>query len=124
MAIGAKAGLILVVDDYEEVRELTAEVLVGAGYAVVAVADANQALEEARRSAKDLRLVVTDLNMPGMLGSELASAIRAFCPGVRVLYISGDLSVPDIAAGELLLKPFTASELLSQVDSAMTAAED
>src|SRR6185295_19293499 len=105
MSEGAAGGQILVVDDYEEVRELTVEVLAGAGYAVVAVGDASAALAEVKRTGSQIRLLVTDLNLGGMSGIELAQEVRRLRPGLPVLYISGEAAGSIIQPDELILKP-------------------
>src|SRR6266511_5289218 len=57
---------VLVVDDEEEVRTLTARMLAAGGYCVITAAGALQALQLAESAT--VRLVVTDLRMPGMSG--------------------------------------------------------
>ena len=108
------SGLILVVDDYDDLRELTTDLLTDAGYTVVAVANAAGALEAASHSPNRFRLLVTDVNLGGMSGVELAHELRRLSPGLPVLYVSGE-PVTGIPAEELLLKPFGLAEFSAKV---------
>jgi CheY-like chemotaxis protein len=78
---------VLVVDDEEETRNLTARMLAAAGYRVITAAGALQALQLAERAT--VRLVVTDLRMPGTSGEELAEHLRRRTPELPVLFMSG-----------------------------------
>ncbi len=109
-----ESGWVLVVDDYEAVRELTADLLTYAGYEVVAVSSASAALEAASRSPDKFQLLVTDVNLGGMSGVELASALHQLSPGLPVLYLSGEPAA-GIGADELLLKPFQLAEFEAKV---------
>ncbi|HXG01832.1 MAG TPA: response regulator [Candidatus Binatia bacterium] len=82
---------VLVVDDEAEVRQAIAELLMEEGHEVTVAADAAEALSRLRTGpAPDL--VLTDLRMPGMSGWELATAVKASYPGVRVGLITGCLA--------------------------------
>jgi PAS domain S-box-containing protein len=104
-------GTVLLVDDEEAVRMSTADMLADLGYAVVEAASTEEAL---RRLEEGLRidLLVTDHLMPGLTGVDLARAVLARRPGVRVLIISGFAEVegidPDLPR---LTKPFRQAEL-------------
>jgi DNA-binding response OmpR family regulator len=65
---------ILVVDDERDIVELVRYNLVQAGYRVSAAADGQQALEMVRRDRPDL--VVLDLMLPLMSGTEVARLLR------------------------------------------------
>lgn len=112
---------VLAVDDDPMVRDVTARALASGGYRVLVAAGGAEALELAARLDQPLHLVVTDVVMPGMEGRALAQELRRLRPGLRVLYVSGypqDVishhGVLDSGI-ELLLKPFSASALLSRV---------
>ncbi len=112
---------VLLVEDDELLRELTANLLRSGGYTVEEAADANSALEIVKRSGSSVQLVLTDVIMPGMSGGELIARLRAIQPGLAVLFMSGyasDLIAhAGIAEPEKLLiqKPFTKRTLLTQV---------
>ena len=113
------AERILLVDDNELVRGMALEVLVDAGYEVVACTDAAEALQAAAQRGFDLLL--TDVGLPGISGRELADRVRERHPGTAVLFVTGYAeNAQDRQAflGErmdLLLKPFNLNELLRAV---------
>jgi PAS domain S-box-containing protein len=112
---------VLLVEDEEDVRELTSEILQRVGYTVLETGDPLEALTVAERRGGAIDLLVTDMVMPAMGGSELAERLRATCPGLRVLYMSGyakDMNVPGGADGpgsRFLQKPFTPQDLARKV---------
>lgn len=113
------AGVVLVVDDDELVRELVVGVLRQAGYVALPAADAREADACATLHAVDLLL--TDLALPDGSGLELAAHLVARRPGLPVLLMTGaaeDVSACEGMAGaqvDLLAKPFTPDELLRSV---------
>src|SRR6185436_10805232 len=86
-AIGGET--VLLVEDEELVRELVHDFLVSAGYDVLEARDAEEALGIAASTDSTIDLVVTDVVLPGMNGSELAAKLRELSPRIRVLYVSG-----------------------------------
>jgi PAS domain S-box-containing protein len=115
---------VLVVEDQEELRRLVVAVLEGAGYDV-SDAQAEDVLKDLD-DAVPVDLLVTDVVMPGISGPQLADTITTTWPGTRVLFISGytggmlrshGLSDTDVP---LLVKPFTAAQLLDSVAEALT----
>lgn len=111
------APRILVVDDEEEVRRLVAESLEELGYRVHAVADAEAALE-ALAGESDFALMMTDVQMPGGSGLDLAARVRVGWPRVRVLLVSGYF-VPEGTPRPFLRKPFDTKELAAAVQAAL-----
>ncbi len=119
---GAGESLLLV-DDNSSFRHATAALLEGLGYRVEAVADGEQALLAIDRLA-GLRLVLTDVVMPGLDGTEL---LRQLDPrsGVRLIFISGHSASElerrgfSVAQGQLLKKPFSAVALARMVHQAL-----
>jgi two-component system, chemotaxis family, sensor kinase CheA len=75
MNVAVKARTLLFVDDSAFFRNMLTPVLKAAGYNVMAVARAEDALE-CLRDGKSIDVVVTDIEMPGMNGYELAEAVR------------------------------------------------
>jgi two-component system, cell cycle response regulator DivK len=67
--------LVLVVDDFEDAREMLREFLKGVGYRAVEAASGYEALEKANRL--DPAIILLDLAMPGMSGFEVARRLRA-----------------------------------------------
>lgn len=112
---------ILLAEDEEVVRAITERILRGAGYAVIPARDADEALAMWQQHAPNIRLLVTDVVMPGMDGVELATRIRETRPDLPVLFVSGytrertlplDLEEP---VTRFLQKPFTIDALVFAV---------
>jgi PAS domain S-box-containing protein len=107
---------ILVVDDDDGVRPVTADVLRGLGYDVVeaASAEAAEALALAEGAAP-VDMLVTDVVMGGAPGPVLAARLRAERPGLPVLYITGYPGRHDVSDAPVLRKPFTDADLAEAV---------
>ena len=122
--------LILVVDDEEPVREFTARILTDYGYRAVTACDGADAIAVFAPRAAEVRLLLTDLQMPMLSGAALAVALRRLQTGLPVVAMSGldsDGSALDKDfAAAFLAKPFQAETLLSIVrrtlDEARTPA--
>ena len=80
---------ILLAEDDEELRTLTARVLTARGYRVLQAADGAEALRVAEEHRGALDLLTTDMVMPSMGGHDLAHELAARRPGLKVLYMSG-----------------------------------
>jgi PAS domain S-box-containing protein len=113
--------VVLVVDDDEQLRRLTARILSTNGYAVLEASDGADALEKFRQADPRPAMIVTDVAMPRMTGTELAERIAAGEPETRVVFMSG--YAEDLEAlgddAPLVAKPFSADVLLSAVSEAL-----
>ena len=107
---------ILVVDDNHEVRALTRRFLEIAGYQIYEAADGLQALHLLADTAL-VDAVVTDLEMPGMNGRQLAARLTIVSPDLPVLFITGSdwYTASSELPGPLLAKPFSLEQLTSAV---------
>jgi signal transduction histidine kinase/CheY-like chemotaxis protein len=118
-------GLVLVVDDDADVREVIVRKLTAAGFQVVTAADGAQAVAAFKANRGAIRLVVLDMSMPVMGGADCFRALRAIDPTVRVLLVSGYTAEEDaracLAGGALglLAKPFTSAQLACAVRQAI-----
>ncbi len=113
--------LILVVDDDASVREVTTVILAHHGYRVLGAGDGAEAVALLAPRSAEVSLVITDLQMPHLDGAALASVVLRLNPAMPILAISGMGSGRSAAsskrfAGDFLLKPFKAGELLATVD--------
>jgi len=112
---------VLVVEDEPGVRELAIRALRGGRYRVLSAAGGPEALELAARTSEPIHLLVTDVVMPGLSGKQVADALVAQRPGLRVLYVSGYTENTIVHHGVLdagvhfLSKPFTPGSLLEKV---------
>ena len=118
--------LILVVDDEEPVREITAEILTSHGYRVVTACDGADAIAVFMTRAGEVRLLLTDLQMPMLGGPALAGALRRVNPGLPIVAMSGAGSKGSAAhegfTRAFLAKPFQAETLLAIVRRTLDAA--
>lgn len=112
---------ILLVDDEEVIRLLAMDILEDAGYGVWAVENGEDALAYFAENWPDVDLVILDLFLPGLSGSELFYALRGINPSVRVLLFSGyemDEPIQELVSRggvEFLKKPISVRQLLDRV---------
>ena len=112
---------VLVVDDEELVRRLTARLLRRQGYDVLEAEGPLAALALLQSSTRHIALLVTDVVMPEMSGVELATRARQLHPDLAVVFMSGyepGLMDPDTAR-QVLQKPFTPPQLVRAVKLAL-----
>ncbi len=116
---------VLLVEDEEPLRQLARTCLETGGYKVLSVPNGQAALDLLEENPETVDLLLTDVIMPGMSGSELADIVTKLRPGIKVLFMSGytnDLIAQYgvLDSGTLLLeKPFTLYSLLDKVDTAL-----
>ncbi len=120
---------ILLVEDESRVRALAAQVLRAQGYHVVEAADGDEAVRVASsRDRGELHLLVTDMLMPRMRGSEVATRVRLTHPQIKVLFISGYADLAGLAPRvdettvPFLAKPFTPAALARRVREVLDTA--
>ena len=112
---------ILVLEDEESLREVTCEMLTGAGYSVLQAGRGGQAIALARQYVRPIHLMISDVILPDISGPSAVSAVQASHPETKVLFVSGyaegSLVQKVIEAGAILLeKPVSRSDLLREVD--------
>jgi DNA-binding NtrC family response regulator len=114
------SGAILVVDDDAEMRELVQDVLKDRGHQVATAVDGQEALK--RLAEHECAVVVTDLRMKGMQGTELLTEIQRLYPDIGVILMTGFGSVDNAVeamkrgASDYLTKPMTNDELVRVVE--------
>lgn len=93
MAIGMGKGRILVMDDEEDIRDITSRILKKIGYESAAASDGNEAIkmyQEAKESGKEFDAVIMDLTIPGgMGGKEAIKKLLEYDPKAKVIVASG-----------------------------------
>lgn len=114
---------ILLVEDEAEVRRVLHQILVGRGYRVIQAESGDEALAMARMFRGPIHLLLTDVTMPQMKGTELANRLVSERPQTRVLFMSGynDESLP--AEETILQKPFAAQTLTQTIRSILDAED-
>lgn len=116
---------VLIVEDVDELRTLFATLLELEGYRVFQASDGFQGLESLKANGADIKMVITDLNLPRGGGIELIGKARILNPAVKIIGTSG-LSgdrvrqmVMDAGAHAFIPKPFQAKDALLTVRQVM-----
>lgn len=114
---------MLIVEDEEEVRSVTADILQEQGYDVLSAGDGHEALQVAGASPK-VDLLLADVVMPGLTGPELAGELTRTRDDLKVVFMTGYSALPgrprpvDLRY-PTLTKPFTREELVTAVGDAL-----
>ena len=112
---------VLLVEDDALIRMSTADILEEAGFVVVDAASAEEAMAALQTAPVDV--LVTDVNLPGASGSDLAKRARILRPQVAVVFATGDTSSVSAEPGTIVLaKPFGAEDLLSALERSKASA--
>jgi CheY-like chemotaxis protein len=117
---------ILLVDDDDPVREVTAAILEDLGYGVAEAGGGAAALDMLERGLR-ADLLMVDYSMPGMNGAVLAQEIRRRWPALPVLLVTGYADKAALeAVGEerVVLKPFRNEDLARKIRTALGAGEN
>jgi DNA-binding NtrC family response regulator len=120
--MGPRKPVVYVVDDERIIAETLAMILNQAGFIAFAFESPRQALDAAGQDAKP-DLLITDVMMPEMTGTDLAIQFRRTYPECKVLLFSGQAATANLleaarAQGyefDLLTKPIHPSDLLAKV---------
>lgn len=83
------SGKVMLVDDEEQVVQVTGEILKNLGYEVVGTKSPEEALELFSASPQDFDLVLTDLTMPGLTGLELSTRIKCIRADIPIVLFTG-----------------------------------
>ncbi len=119
---------LLVVDDDEMIRTLAVMTLEGLGYRVLNAGTGRQGLDCFLTEHATVKLALVDLMLPDIPGDEVISSIRRVTPGICVVVTSGHDMGRDpaifkrIAADDVIVKPFTISDLAFSVRGALDRA--
>ncbi|MEI6244042.1 MAG: response regulator [Acidobacteriota bacterium] len=114
-AIPSDAAVILLVEDEPAVRGLFALSLRKQGYFVLEASNGAEALAVVEQAGR-VDLVVTDVMMPIMKGTELATRLRETYPQLRFIFVSGYVVHDHLGPNSVLLqKPFVRQDLVKKV---------
>jgi signal transduction histidine kinase/ActR/RegA family two-component response regulator len=112
---------ILIVDDDDDVRVVTAATIQELGYDVVSVATAQSAIDELAKEHFDL--LITDVAMPRMTGVELARRVRSTNSRLPIIFSSGYADVKtfgeELSEEVVLKKPFRVAEIARRIEAAL-----
>ena len=127
MDIPRKGRCILVAEDDAILRYTLVRTLTRHGYHPLEAADGAQALQIAEKHEGPIDLLITNVAMPRVGGTELARTLKQQRPEMRVLIVSGfhkAVFPPDVLEfAEALLKPVEPNDLVAQVDQLLGTAE-
>lgn len=124
---------ILLVEDEKPMLRMTTLMLERLGYRILAAETPNDAIHLAKKYSGEIRLLMTDVIMPGMNGRELSELLQARYPDMKILFVSGYTA--DVIAHRGMLdhgvkfiqKPFSKKDLAVKVreslDSVSTLSE-
>jgi len=114
-------SVVLVIDDEDQVRMVTAQMLQRSGFEVLTANAGSDGIELFQRYAGTITCVLLDMTMPGISGEAVFRAIRRIKPDARILLISGHSEQTVVShfveqqRVRFLQKPFTSQTLLQQV---------
>jgi CheY-like chemotaxis protein len=120
------SGVVLLTEDEDAIRALSRRILEREGYTVLEARDGREAIRVAAGYPSRIDLLVTDMVMPNVGGTELFAHLRILRPDLRVLFVSGYTDDDIIrrglkdAASAFLQKPFTARALATAARTALT----
>jgi DNA-binding NtrC family response regulator len=120
MAPTESKGMILVVDDEPSICELMKAYLEVEGFDVITATNGLDGLTRFKENESNIRMVVTDLDMPAMNGSDMIRQMYRIAPTIKIIVASGQ-SLLYVMANEpregtsCLQKPYTARELRDAV---------
>ena len=113
--------LILVVDDEENIREITGATLEKFGYRVLTATDGTDALAAFTERRAEIALVLTDMMMPFMDGAATIRALRKLDPALKIIAASGlntngqSADMQTLNVNAFLAKPYTTEKLLNTI---------
>jgi PAS domain S-box-containing protein len=123
--VAASGKVILLVEDEAVLLKMTARMLEGLGYTVIAALTPGEAIRLARESQERIDLLMTDVVMPEMNGRDLAGNIISLYPDIKRLFMSGYTANVIAHHGVLdqgvhfLQKPFSMQQLAAKVRDAL-----
>jgi CheY-like chemotaxis protein len=116
-----KGAIVLLVDDDNTVREVTASILRELGYVVLEVGSGGAALDLLDGDT-NVDLALLDFAMPDMNGMDVARQLQSRCPTLPVLFVTGYVNKTELAEigdGRIIKKPFVGDELANKVNAAL-----
>ena len=117
-SLGSHQPVILVADDEVMIRNLVTILMQLEGYLVVTAADGQEGLELSRKFSGKIDLVITDMEMPRLNGSDLCSHLLEERPGIKILVMSGSDMAEIVEANihmQFLPKPFDGETIKKRV---------
>jgi CheY-like chemotaxis protein len=125
----ARRPVVLVVDDETAIADTLSQILAKSGYVAITAYDAEEALETALLMPPEM--LITDVQLPGMSGIELAITVKKVFPDCKILLFSGQASTADLLASAsraghsftLVNKPVHPTDLLKRIAEGLGTAK-
>jgi CheY-like chemotaxis protein len=120
---------LLLVEDERAILRVSSVALAALGYRVLTASNGVEALELVKATNEPIHLLITDVVMPKMGGSELAAKLADLRPGIRLLFSSGYMENSIVEHGILaegvnfIQKPYTPSVLAQRVREVLEKAD-
>ena len=122
--LGVHQSVILVADDEPPMRNLVTLLLLNHGYVVTSAADGHEGLELSRKYLGKIDLLITDVEMPRMNGTDLAGHLLEERPEIKVMVMSGK-DMNEIVSQNInmpfLPKPFDEQTLRARITEVLAA---
>jgi len=121
--------LVLIVDDEKTIRDVAATTLIHFGYRAIVAKDGSEAVAMFATRSREIKMVITDISMPNLDGTVLASVVHKLNPDVKILAMSGHNSATSSTqikqfASAFLTKPFRTEDLLRTVHKLLDPEAD
>jgi two-component system, cell cycle sensor histidine kinase and response regulator CckA len=119
-------GRVLFVDDEAALAEIGQELLESLGYQVVVETDPRRALSRVRDAPRGVDILITDQNMPGLTGADLAREVLALRPDLPIIMLTGFSETitreraKALGIREFLLKPILRRDLAKAIEAALS----
>jgi signal transduction histidine kinase/ActR/RegA family two-component response regulator len=126
--LASGSSRIFLVEDNDDLRTSTQDILTQLGFMVRSAGDGRTALQMMGPECAGVDLLLTDVVMPGLDGAQLAREVTSRNPRVRVLFVSGFTDNVmqrhgiDESSASFLAKPFSAADLSHAIDRALEPA--
>ncbi len=116
--------LVLIVDDEENIRQITSATLEKFGYKTLTAADGTEALALYAQNSSEIKIVLTDMAMPYMDGAATIRALRKLNPALPIIAASGlpPADADSLHVNAFLSKPYTAEKLLTTIAEIFVAS--
>jgi CheY-like chemotaxis protein len=120
--------MILIVDDNEAMRGMLEAVLADRGYKVISAGDGEEALSVFETHRQEVRLVISDLEMPRLDGITMCHALRKSKPDLQFVIVSGFIDakaqarLSEAGLKHVLHKPYTPDQILTTVQHVLSTS--
>ncbi len=121
-AAQGRGEVVMVVEDEPNVLRMAERILSRGGYSVIATSDGAEAVEICKRDDQPIDLLLTDVIMPDMLGTELVEKVEGIRSGLPIVFMSGYShavldaeALAEVSGRAFIEKPFNANGLLTTI---------